>query len=546
MKITQLEEIIKDKTIAICGDYDTKIINTLSYFYKAKNFEFFIDKNSLEKPIENYKIFSKPSELTNITSDVCFLSGSAVKILFAKYPNNPQFLFVRLNINRHLLLATIGLIRRLAYRWVKVIGVARFIHDGNSSLWLVIQRPGGQFFKKAKLLLPSKVGIANLLIWLRDNNINYTILRFYDKLPSLYRVGGDLDILISDEDGPKLIKYIQSLSSEIQGFNDEIRLDVWFAGGVDIDGAISYYPPPLAKQVLKNAVVDKKSGARIPNSDHVMLTFAYHCLYHKGYRSGLPSKYKYEPGEVENDYVGYLQEKAKACGVLNCSSMEEWDEYLASRGWRPKRDTLAKISTTNSWVQDHHFRNKTLLDEGVIALIFKEDVFVRNIDKELINLINSNGYIIINYKKFDHSLKELVSHELRGGDWVSGEKGKDRFMPSAGLLLVDAYPIRFPNLKSIKYYTVRRNRILKEKIRKIFDLEKTSIVHTTDTTEEALEYADIMCPEATHFFVDGKPDVKAVINHNDIKNVKVDHLKLLDLVSRGIYQSLKNTVSRYI
>ena len=76
--------------------------------------------------------------------------------------------------------------------------------------------------------------------------INYFVPRFYSSLPNLNKKSDDLDLVVDKKDFDKLIQFLNANPGEI-------AVDVYTDTGLDFHG-ISYFPPYLAKEILKRSV----------------------------------------------------------------------------------------------------------------------------------------------------------------------------------------------------------------------------------------------------------------------------------------------------
>mgnify|MGYP006211368535 CR=1 FL=1 len=98
-------------------------------------------------------------------------------------------------------------------------------------------------------------------------------------------------MLVHDEDVDKVRGLLRPrpLSAKILGRRDLIRCDVYSVSGLRGSSyqGISYYPPHLAEGILERAV-RHRSGAMVPSGRDHFYSLAFHALYHKGLRSGLP------------------------------------------------------------------------------------------------------------------------------------------------------------------------------------------------------------------------------------------------------------------
>jgi hypothetical protein len=132
-------------------------------------------------------------EAADCVADVCLLDNNAIKILMAMYPSAPSYVLVRFAPRWAWLLGSIGLLRRLVMGLVRIERIMTIIDsNGRKTRWLLLRQKGMSAQKMPTL--PGVIGVPKFLKWLRANHINYVVLRFYEKLPALYREAGDIDI----------------------------------------------------------------------------------------------------------------------------------------------------------------------------------------------------------------------------------------------------------------------------------------------------------------------------------------------------------------
>ena len=108
------------------------------------------------------------------------------------------------------------------------------------------------------------------------------VLRWFDELPQI-KPGGDVDLLIHDHD----IEAISDLFvSEVRG----VACDLFSVSGLPGSSfrGIPYLPPSKAIGVLERAVV-YRDLMLVPRPKDYFLSLAYHAIYQKGLRSGLPT-----------------------------------------------------------------------------------------------------------------------------------------------------------------------------------------------------------------------------------------------------------------
>jgi hypothetical protein len=450
------------------------------------------------KNIQDYSIVTRPYgaalEAADCVADVCLLDNKAIKVLVAMYPSAPKYVLLRFAPRWAWLLGSIGLIRRLVLGLVRIDGIVTLTDaDGRKERWLALQQRGISSHNKSPVL-PARIGVPKFLAWLRAENINYVVLRFYEKLPALYRKAGDIDILLTNEDKELVKSYLEENEHLLEGVSKDIRLGLHAASGEE--GSIPYYSPSLARQILECAI-DGPAGSRIPSPKDALRSFVYHALYHakKGYAAGIPSAFKKQTEKhPENDYIGVIQEMANVIGVSPGKTMEELDDFLAAEGWRPKLDTLAKLAETNAWVYDRFFALGQGGPVGLAVFVLREWVYERGLADQAVSVILENDFKIIRKKVLSDDEKKFASETLRGGSWGQNSDGTTTgWLPAVVLVVVDMKCVKMPPAyaKGYEHYKIRT---LKNALRATFDMEDIGSVHSTDNSHESWEYIDVCFP----------------------------------------------------
>ena len=290
------------------------------------------------------------------------------------------------------------------------------------------------------------------------------------------------------------MNYLKSISGQVSEDAGDIRAGVHSVSGEP--GMIPYYPPPLAREMLSRAVTGPANSS-IPAPKDALLSMMYHVLYHskKGYSSGIPSDLsKHTDRHPENDYAGLINRMASKLDLNVGRTMEDMDNFLASEGWRPKIDTLAKIAETNAWVRDRFFSSTKHRAEGLAVFVLREWVVRANLVDDFISEITCEGFIVLRNKTLNSKQKKYVHDHLRGGTWGADDDGNtELWQPSTVLVLIDPECASLPETYAagFEHFRIRQ---LKEHLRQKFD-DRRSSVHSTDNSVESWEYIETCYPE---------------------------------------------------
>jgi len=449
------------------------------------------DSDTVEGITVSKFLAASAAGMTN--ADVCVLDGSALKVLAVRYPSDSRYVLARAALRGGWLIGLPGLLRRVILGRVRLGGIRTLIdRNGRRSYWLVVDRTHKNG-KNERLFVLRGSGVQDFLDWLRSENIDYVVPRFYEALPKLHREDGDLDVLVSNEDAPKVEEYIRSNMKNFSGSNADIAPIGLHT--VSRGSGVPYYPPPIARQILASAV-DGPAHSRIPAPKEALLSFMYHCLYHhKGYSTGIPTNLTGRPEHPpENDYGAEVQRLASIEDVVVGETMEEMDEYLAKQGWRPKRDTLAKIAEGNMWVRDRFFGKHTVGTTGLTVYILKERVLERGLVKDIEHTLKDNGLKIMRTITLSDEQKERAAEHIRGGNWVDENGKSEGLLPAAILVAIDLQCANLPRAYAGEYERICAKQHKKQLREAIDEIGAPSLVHAADNTQEAWDYIEASVP----------------------------------------------------
>ena len=472
---------------------------------KSSNITFFTNKkkytkSSLNKEFRNTLInnytFDKKNDSNAITEfsevgrncgDISFLEGKSSRVLLMKYPYRARYVCVKISLNPSFLLSLPGLLRRLFIGVKRLNSRIDIIHVGklpllkSSSYWIVIQNTNAMV--PTQFSLSEEIGIKGFLDFLNKEIKDYVVVRFFEKLPELNRPDGDLDIMVKDHVWEKTKSYLLQNPGKLM-------IDMYGESTPASGSMLPYYPTHLANSIL-NESVEGPGNSKVPNVINYLHSFIYHCIYHKGYTSGLSSRF-FKNKQVhlaDNDYEGHIKRIAKLADVeITDLTMEGLDEYMKTVGWRPHIDTLMFIALTNSWLKKHLESINLEKEIGLSVIIIKNKGIIENKSQLIKEHIIKNNYKLLFEKTFTDSEVEKYSKILRGGNWTMGVNGDKNFLPRKILIIQDVTDYtKFLNIFNIKYNSIRT---LKTKLRKQFDNTEESIIHATDNSAQAIEYME--------------------------------------------------------
>lgn len=364
--------------------------------------------------------------------------------------------------------------------------------------------------------MPAELGVSGLLATLDEQDVRYVVLRWFDDLPHVDD-GEDLDVLVSDEDAPRLDALVPSLP-----LGGGIPCDAYSVTGLPTFGwhGTAYYPPRVAQQILDGAI-RHRSGARVPSPADHFRSLAFHALYHKGYRSGLPVSDVEPPrdGDPEHPYTEVLHRLASRIGTDVPITMRDLDRHLAAEGWRPPLDTLLKWGEGNRWCQELHAAglSATVAPPGLCVFVVRaragDPSSVRHIREEAERV----GFRTVAVRRLDPDATARARAELRGANWGRGPHPRSGGDPHTALVLVDPSPspptaserAEHPGLDN------GRTRAVKLAVRDWWNGpvdpdERCNVLHTSDSAGQAAHYLDVLFGAGAAALLDDAAAIAAV------------------------------------
>ena len=503
---------------------DALVNGDVAFFDYTENTDFFFTKNkkagqthfyiredelnSIAIDANSHRSYGKTYDIRHIESDVCCLDHKAIKAMFAGFPSYPKIFLVRWRWSFVWFWGVVGLFKRVLAGDVSIKGWTYLSQSNDQQRWLLIEKNTTQTVLRGANGLSEEVGISGLLEFLKRQNLSYIVLRNFEQLPELHRKGGDLDLMVADMD----VERVRTFISEHPG---PVPIDVWSVSGREFLD-MPYYPPHFMTTIIEKAVLHS-SGARVPRDIDYLHSLMYHAVYHKGVLSGIPS----ETSSVTtttlpvNDYLTKLTTIATSLGKDIGHTLESMDAYLYEQGWRPKLDTLAKLSEANRWIQEYFFNKNDYKEWCIGVFICRQGILHNENFESIISMIEDRGFRVLRSKVLTPEERLTATHHLRGGTWTE-QVMDERALPGAVIVFVDTVM-----LKRKRPRPVIRLKKLKQVVRRHFSQPGFNAVHSTDNSVESFEYIDVLYPGARD---DIKAEIDDLKNSNTVTRLKYRHL----------------------
>jgi hypothetical protein len=324
--------------------------------------------------------------------------------------------------------------------------------------------------------------------------IRYTVLRWFETLPHI-EPGEDLDLLVDDDDLPA----VQALLDADPG---TIPVDLYSVSGrpgTDFRGS-AYYRPDLARRILDRAVAGP-GGHRVPSPDDHLHSLAYHAVYHKGLRSGVPSLDGERDPRPEHDYLSVLEDLAGRLGHRLPRTLEELDDDLAAAGWRPTTDALRRLSVGNPWLADHLGPTLDGLGPEPSVFLLRERALAVISPAELRTTLEALDFeVLVVHELSPEATARCLAH-ARGGNWDRGPFPVSGGAPTLAVVGLHYRPRRPTSREATRYPHLTNADTLTAKLvvrglvdQRVPPAERFNPLHSSDNVAEAWEYIDLALP----------------------------------------------------
>lgn len=369
-------------------------------------------------------------------------------------------------------------------------------------------------------------GAEGLAQRLAAEGLDYVVLRWFDSLPAM-EPGEDLDVLVEDDD----LDAFRAVLHEEPG---TMPLDLYSVSGLpysDYAGA-AYYPPAVARRIISGAE-RHPSGFTVPNSLDHLHSLAYHAVYHKGLRSGIPSLHGPAVSDPEHDYRAVLGDLAARHGVPEPTSLEGWDEYLASVGWQPSPDALRKLAPSNGWVAARERSpqsSQTEHGELAVFLVREQTLAVTTMD-EVLGVLKAFSFDVLAVHELTDEARQRCAAIVRGGNWGPGPFPRSGGPPAVMFVALHYAPGELWDDLRERYPHLTNADVLRVKLR-LRDLvaSRSTVdgafnpVHSADNDTEAWEYVTATTPDLV-------PQIRETVNDR-LSRLHID-VPVVRTLSRG-------------
>jgi hypothetical protein len=392
-----------------------------------------------------------------------------------------------------------GLIKSLPLRAISKFVRSAVPRDQHHRLPHRIRDPWSIARYGARRYVRSDLSIEQLFMALKQRNISYAVLRWFEDLPYIEE-GEDIDFLVADHDLP-LIKDLFSYRNK-----GGQACDIYSVSGLQGSNFddMPYYPPHLAREILATRVWSKEIYA-VPDQRRHFLSLAYHAVFHKGKKSGLPNdRHAIPKGDYDHDYQRILQELASQLPEVSVDfEFSKIFQFLKSQNWVPELDTLRRLAVKDEWLWDllPESSKRPGNEKGETLLFVVREWAIVNDKLEFIKkTIEGAGLEIVQSFMLSEHEKKIATQSIRGGKWDRGPFPVSGGLPACLMVCFDPEPIPPAEEDTRDHPFVRnRNVFLKHTIRDQINKEMLSFfhvncIHSSDDEFEVWEHLRQVLP----------------------------------------------------
>lgn len=444
-----------------------------------------------------------PQLVRQNNAELLILSGwSALSLWLYRDVRHAKAVAWKLSLHPVALLATLGwLIRYVFGQYKAPVRLKQQGFDGLPAGYLVshiTRRKRG--IHAQRHFIPHKLGLKGLFSTFHDRNIGYVVLRWFEELPER-EPNGDIDLLVADEDQQTVLEILES--------GPAIRPCDLYTPTSQTETSyqtVSYYPPEVARRMLKNARLHR-GYCQVPSESDYFHSLAYHAVYHKGRKSNLPGAENYRTAKRSSrDFKTLLPAMAAKLGIKVEIGLKSLHKYLQQRQWSPPVDWLARLAATaphDRWLAElvAEQADHPSLDRGFTVFVIRQSAIDCGMHERIIELIGQSGFVILARKDLTRAESEYGAGRTRGGNWGPGPKDHYGGAPAIVVAAYDPNPLtptraqrkRFPHIVNAR--TLVKEQIRQQINREIAPRPPINGVHSSDFGAESHHFLYTFAPE---------------------------------------------------
>lgn len=352
------------------------------------------------------------------------------------------------------------------------------------------------------------ISIAEFFSAMNADGIRYLVLRWFESLPDVHP-GEDIDLLIEDDDIPKLEKWLSPYRT-----NSSQLFDIYSVSGVSgtqFRNALPYFPAHLSAELLRNRML-LPNGVFAPDARLHWLSLGFHAAYHKAEKSGFPvaANGPESGGNPDHDYRAALEKIGKAARFSVLYNLTDLDDTLRQHNWAPAVDFARKLAEKHSpWLMKKHPRsdaafwtNNRQTDARVSVFLVREWAQKHVLVDFVRKTIERQGFEIVLDAALTENQQEIAATRLRGGNWNRGPYPVCGGRPVWCFVALDQTPPKTPGKlqQQLPFLNNPNTFWVKQTLRDAINsqlppAQQVNFLHACDDHAEAREYLQMLFPE---------------------------------------------------
>jgi hypothetical protein len=442
-----------------------------------------------------------PEVIRQNNADLMVLSGrSAVHLWMYRNVRHAKYVAWKPSLHPTALLATVGWFIRFVFGQYKKPERLKCGNGRTTSYWVSrVTRPK-KCCHAQRHFIPHRLGLKGLIAKFHEQEVDYLVLRWFEELPDV-EPSGDIDLLVADEDQQAVLQILNSGPAirQCDLYTPTCLPETCYQ-------VVSYYPPEVARRMLKNARVHR-GFCRVPSKSDYFHALAYHATYHKGRKSNLPGAENYRTAKRSSrDFRSLLPKMAAKLGIDAEISLQGLHAYLQKRGWSPPADWIARLASTakhDRWLRElvASYGNLPSLDRGFTVFVVRQSAVDAGVHEKIISTIEQKGFITLARKTLTPAEAQYGARRTRGGNWGPGPKDHMGGDPAIIVAAYDPNPTeptraqrkRFPHIVNAR--TLVKEEIRQQINREIAPRHPINGVHSSDFGAESNAFLEAFAPE---------------------------------------------------
>ncbi len=358
---------------------------------------------------------------------------------------------------------------------------------------------------------------------LNRRKIPYVMLRWWEGFPEIPH-GEDMDFLMT----PEGFKQSKDLITYKKNKN---KCDTYLLNGQKPGHwkNLPYFPNPLFTAALNSRVL-YNDLIYVPDSRLHFATMAYHAVFHKGEKSGLPG-FENTSGAGDHNYRQVLSKLALKAGYHGEIAVSPIVSWLKENGFAPNKDTMAKCIDVNPELDFLYPRRKYDYTRPELSVyVIRETAVKDGLVNHFLEVFKGTGFDILWHGQLNEQQKMVATRHMRGGKWDRASYHTIGGGPETLVVTLDYHPKPMKYEKGSKYNWFDNQNVLKakQKCRKALAQHKLfrdyNPLHCADNETEALEYLYYVIPGKTNEITEKAERMR--------KRYKTEY-PVLDTLSRG-------------